>query len=161
MRVKTTNAKERYKRVRDEISVRGYTPNEDRLKYLESLEETPQKVRLRDILYSYLFRAYYFALDTYWDIHGILTIGFPHRQSYSLSTYASKYTLKRLKVLRRNLHSHPDAMTFEEWQDTLDKIIWAMDFYEFDDNFLCGPDDWEKMQEGFELFGKHFVYLWD
>jgi len=145
--------------------------------------------------------------------------GFPLRESWNFHGFCSKWSLPRLKYLRKNLHGHPCNMmsemddqmatrqlffgfvenvpvnktAHEKWEEILDKIIWSMEHEDDDVEPIYPPNydlrqrvieitdrgvkfepmddrksDWEpvweherRVQEGYELFGKHFLGLWD
>lgn len=69
--------------------------------------------------------------------------------------------------------SHPSEITFEEWEEVIDKMIFSFytisnDWFFEDKFFREGKfydkeyDEYqEKIQEGLNLFGKWFRALWD
>ena len=65
--------------------------------------------------------------------------------------------LKQFKALD---HSYPANLTKEEWEEIQNKMIYAFEhkLIEFDDT---DPNSYDKMQEGFELFGAYYQGLWD
>ncbi len=81
---------------------------------------------------------------------------------FNLDYHLAKIILPHLKEFRKNPFSYPAHFnSHEEWEEILDKMIWAFDDFVNGDDF---PADYEeqyrKQQEGFELFGKHFRSLW-
>jgi len=68
-----------------------------------------------------------------------------------------------LVQLKETTHGYPVDLTEQEWDDILDKMIWAFE--------QKNRDDWEddkgikahqeRMTNGFKLFGKYFESLWD
>lgn len=65
-----------------------------------------------------------------------------------------------LKELRNNLYSHPNTMTFEEWEQILDEMICLLDNMSW-----SMSNEYEikikNKNRFFELFSKHFYDLWD
>jgi hypothetical protein len=99
------------------------------------------------------------------------TRGYSDIEVWNLNTYVAKYTLPRSKEYRRDLSGYPasqndpDADTFEAWQKTVDKMIFALDAvaHEFDSDAGHDKlhDNQAEVREGLELFGKWFQNLWD
>lgn len=86
--------------------------------------------------------------------------GFDYRDTWNLDYHIAKYTLPRLKYLRKNLHGYHPDMTMKEWKKTIDKMIYALD-KEIEDSYKYSESVEKKIQEGVELFGKYFRHLWD
>lgn len=87
-----------------------------------------------------------------------LTRGFDDSETWSLSGTIAVFALPRLKRLRE-LHScHPTNMTMEEWDATLDDMIYAMDICAAED--VGGDCDWDRVQRGLDAFGSKFRELW-
>lgn len=97
--------------------------------------------------------------------------------------YSADYTLSLiihpvLLKLKEMNKGHPADLTANEWDEILDKMIYAFEIKSifFDsidaceehcnDNIMCDEckqcttEVQEKMQEGFELFGKYYEDLW-
>ena len=91
--------------------------------------------------------------------------GYSDLEVWGFYTYAAKYSLPRLKAMRKDLHGHPMDMSITEWETILDTIIYAMESIvkdEFGDvDGVKYVVDWEEVQEGCELLGKYFTHLWD
>lgn len=120
--------------------------------------------------------------------------GFKQSDTWNLDFAMAKWILPRLKYHRNSMHGWPQkdgdpyCETFEDWQKTIDKMIWSFEdliaegtheewykqfeletehFNEiFKQNFK--DVDYEKMsrhylrrQEGLELFGKFLQNLWN
>ena len=76
------------------------------------------------------------------------TTGFPHRESWDFYSFHAKYCLKRLKYLREHLNGHPAEITFEQWQEILDKIIWSFEHAEDDFHEACiFPENYDDRSE--------------
>lgn len=97
-------------------------------------------------------RIYYRLISVFQDIKTFMKAkwfylfnGFDYRDTWSLDHSLSRWILPRLKYLRKNLQSHPDDMTFEKWQEILDKMIFAFDFVfnesKYDEE--CYPKDFD------------------
>lgn len=90
--------------------------------------------------------------------------GFDDRDTWSLFTTISVFVLPRLKRFRSVAAGYPSDLTQEEWNGLLDKMIFAMDFLANEDEINLKRDvpieEYRKVQEGCELFGKWFRDLW-
>ena len=94
--------------------------------------------------------------------------GYADIEVWGLDIAIAKFALPRLRALR-NLPpmGHPISVTYEEWLETLDKIIYAMDFIVRDDSGKMEDEEYldeenhHRVQEGLELFGKFYQQLWD
>lgn len=99
-----------------------------------------------------------------WDVYSV---------DYSLSLIIYPILVK----LRNINKGHPARLTEQEWNDILDKMIYAFEikskcFDSFDacealcDDLYsepctkCMDETEEKMKQGFELFGKYYGDLW-
>lgn len=99
--------------------------------------------------------------------------GFDDTECWNLDEGILRYALPRIKRLKEIQHGFPcEFKTIEEWNDILDKIIWSFEehlkyYRDSDTSGTCFTDTIEteelnrKVQEGFELFGKHLRNLWD
>jgi len=67
--------------------------------------------------------------------------------------------MKKFQELRCG---HPASMTEEGWEEIIDKIIYALERFGNDDWWLSDLSDEEyaKVEEGMELFGKYLTTLW-
>ncbi len=84
---------------------------------------------------------------------------------YSLYYYLGKRILPGLKVFRKNSPGNPmyffgedKQMNHKDWLDILDKMIYAFEAIEMDNN--CEKIDHKKQGEGFVLFGQYYRDLW-
>ena len=48
-----------------------------------------------------------------------------------------------------------------KWNDILDKMIYAFGRIKEDNSLDISKDEWEKIQEGLDLFAEHYTSLWD
>lgn len=105
-----------------------------------------------------------------------ITRGWDDSDTWSLDYTIAKFALPRLKRFQELNNGWPDKdfMTFEKWNEAIDKMIWS--FEQICNNF-DGLDMWDdtiskednykkikefddKVQEGLNLFGKYFRALW-
>ena len=126
----------------------------------------------------------------------LCTRGWSDRDLWSLDYTIAKFALPRLIELKKQMHGVPNSMfptlpegeyeyskeqteqSITEWNETLEEIIFAMDFVANCREYDYHPKkDWperptkedyaellaveKRVQEGFILFGTHFRSLWD
>jgi len=94
--------------------------------------------------------------------------GYSIRELWSLDYTLAEYILPRLIQFKENNNmSYPCAFKdSEEWHKVIDEMIWSFDFIVNDRDLECkgGKDiikSYKKVQKGLNLFGKHFMHLWD
>jgi hypothetical protein len=52
-------------------------------------------------------------------------------------------------------------MTWEQWNECLDEMIWALEVVSKQEHSMPGNDvDMERLERGCELFGRHLTKLW-
>lgn len=84
---------------------------------------------------------------------------------FNLDYYLARKILKPLKAFRGSLEvsggGYPvETKSMEEWLGILDKMIFSFQ-NEVDGNDNLGDTEkYQKVQEGFELFGKYYQNLW-
>lgn len=85
----------------------------------------------------------------------------------SHDVYSLYYTLSKiihpalLKFKEENI-GYPSGLTEESWNEILDNMIWSFSqISEEYDSLDNPPEYYEKLQSGFELFGKYFNNLWN
>ena len=82
--------------------------------------------------------------------------GFDNSELWSLDMTIIEFTLPRLKAFRDYTKSFPiddDIKSFQDWQATIDKMIYGMEKYI--------DDSWDtEAVEGIDLFLKYFRHLW-
>ena len=88
------------------------------------------------------------------------TEGFDESETWNLSTTIAKFVLPRLKCFRECHFDHPYGITFDEWNEILDKMIYAMNYAANEHNTTEENIAFSKVKEGLELFGKYFLHLW-
>ena len=83
--------------------------------------------------------------------------------TWNLDTSLSSLILPRLKRFKVLTNGWPDNhfKTMEEWEEAIDKMIYSFTFYSEEKQYDCyDTKEWEKVQEGLDLFGKCFSSLW-
>jgi len=82
-----------------------------------------------------------------------------------LCDHLAPLILPRLQRFRKVVYSHPADMTFEEWEEKLDKMLFSFQFVVDRRGDDVGADDestatHSQVEEGFQLFGAYFRHLW-
>jgi len=89
--------------------------------------------------------------------------GFNYDDLYNLDCTICELIAPRLKQFKAQSPGTPYDMTREEWEENLDKMIWAFENYQYD---YWEKDEEQKtiieskINEGLDLFRKHFQNLW-
>lgn len=88
------------------------------------------------------------------------TRGFDDGETWSLDYSLAKLIHPRL--VRFKLCYLNTCETDKEYQDKLDKMIEAFRFLESEERWSCSPNKakWQEVQEGLDLFAKHYTGLW-
>lgn len=89
-----------------------------------------------------------------------LTRSFDDSETWSLDYSLSKIILPRLKRFKELKNGTPYHVSEEEWQSNLDKMIAFFEFASSEERWNAAPDEYEKYNEGIDLFAKHFYDLW-
>lgn len=93
-----------------------------------------------------------------------VTRGYDDPSWWNLNNHVVESALKPLKHLRKENNGHPMVHTTKEWNKILDEIIWSFETFlkdDFDYSKKKWRKDYDRMQKGFELFGKYLLNLWD
>ena len=85
-------------------------------------------------------------------------LGFDATETWNLDNSIAQFTLPRLKYFRKHLNGYPSDLSLPEWKVVLDKMIFAFENL-IEDNLDI--ENTKKVKEGFKLFGKYFMNLWD
>lgn len=89
--------------------------------------------------------------------------------TFGLCHFLAPRILRPLKRFKKHLErggGYPADITWEEWHKEINEMIWAFEYLvdgeDFSEpyNFEKDKADGERMQKGFELFGKRFRDLW-
>lgn len=90
--------------------------------------------------------------------------GWDDSETWSLDYKLSEYILPRLKRFREIGAgvSHPCSLEAEEWEQAVDDMIYAheMNLVDAFTGESWDSIDWDRVQRGFELFGKYYRDLW-
>ena len=91
----------------------------------------------------------------------LATRGFDDSDWWGLDMTIAKFTLPRLQAFKEGAMSFPSSMTSEEWNEILAKMITSFEII-LDSERWPAPskEDAQLVQEGCEMFGKHFTNLW-
>lgn len=73
----------------------------------------------------------------------LLRYGFEFKECWNFDYSLAKWTVPRLKHLRKNLNGHPIELTLEQWEEILDKIIFSFEYILNEDKYHdeCYPKD--------------------
>lgn len=99
--------------------------------------------------------------DNRWDEYKEqrLERGFDNSETWSLYSAISKFIEPRLRVFKE-IHGgypgYPGDMTEDEWNEILDKMIKAFEYINKDE----AHEHQTEVNEGLDLFRKHFFGLW-
>ena len=95
--------------------------------------------------------------------------GFSDSETWSLFSVVAEFILPRLKRLKEIKGGYPANLTNAEWDEILNKMIFAFEWSLTDgnmtDEYMAMTDEerddsWEKYKEGMELFAEYFMGLW-
>lgn len=92
--------------------------------------------------------------------------GWDDADTWSLDMTIAKFALPRLKRFKEINDGYPYGLTIEEWNEILNKMIYALEFCADEGQFDLVEDaeerknNWKRVEEGLELFGKYFRSLW-
>lgn len=96
-----------------------------------------------------------------------LTRGWSDKETWNLEYEIAKFALPRLKRFKEVTNGYPGDLSEELWDEILDKMIFSLEYItkEFDleltdISVTQMKEDSKKVQEGLDLFGKHFWHLW-
>lgn len=95
-------------------------------------------------------------------IYQKLTRGWSDDETWSLDYSLAKLIAPRLKRFKQIICGHPHNMEEKEWHQDLDKMIAAFEFLGSEDRWSFDLDQKKmlEVQEGIDLFAKHYVGLW-
>ena len=111
-------------------------------------------------------RMFRWLKDMWWACVYILQKarrGYSDYEVFELGSCVREWALPRLKAYRAGLDGNPASITYEEWEHILDEMIWAFQRVHDDENdgpYLT-PGEYDRVQEGHELFGKWLQALWN
>lgn len=88
------------------------------------------------------------------------TRGWDDATVWSLDGTIAAFILPRLKRFKEINKCYPPDLTPEKWNEILDKMILAMEFYSSENRFASNKESYEKADEGIKLFAEWFIHLW-
>jgi hypothetical protein len=94
------------------------------------------------------------------------TRGWDDSDLWSLDCTISEFIIPRLKLFRDTLSGYPGEMTMEEWEETIDDMIFAFE-YVVDEKNRWEPMSEEYMRKfhryerGMRAFSDNFMALWN
>lgn len=96
--------------------------------------------------------------------------GFSLTETWNLNVVIAKFILPRLICFREENRGYPSFLeTPERWDEILDKMIFAFDWFMDHENLIEKYNRlsekeqtklWKQYEEGMQLFAKHFMELW-
>lgn len=87
--------------------------------------------------------------------------GFDDRETWDLFTVISHFVYPRLVRFKECNDGYPGTMTYEQWNEILDKMILAFkNIIVYNSAFECTDEINAEIAEGLELFAKNFRRLW-
>jgi len=85
--------------------------------------------------------------------------GFDDTETWNLYVTIAGFVVPRLKRFKEVTMGYPASMTEKEWNESLDKMIFAFETMLNEDGDIDCCDN-EKVEEGLSLFAKHYLHLW-
>ncbi len=85
-------------------------------------------------------------------------------ETWNLDFTLSHLILPRLEIFRDNLHGYPSNLkSMKEWKKILNKMIYSFksSINDYENLESDSKKEFKKIQEGFDLFGKYYMNLWD
>ncbi len=90
-----------------------------------------------------------------------LTRGWDDSETWSIDYSVSKLIAPRLKRFKELTCGVPYGTSETEWHEQLDKMIAAFEFLGSEERWECmDKNKWNEVQEGIDLFSKHYINLW-
>jgi len=95
--------------------------------------------------------------------------GFSDSETWCLCAVVAEFILPRLKKFREITIAHLADCSMEEWQEKIDKMIFAFEWtikdIDMTEDYLSLSAEekdinWTKHKEGIDLFAEHFMGLW-
>lgn len=88
--------------------------------------------------------------------------GFDDSETWSLYSTIAQFIYPRLKRYKEVNNGTPMGLTENEWNDILDKMIFSFESIVNDtiDFTIDEKENYNKFEEGINLFAKYFLQLW-
>ena len=87
----------------------------------------------------------------------------PHSDTYNLDMTIAQFVLPRLELFKNLTDCYPDrdgCHSYEEWMNILDKMIKAFSIISKSAGITRNRDEIQILEEGLDLFRKHYLDLW-
>lgn len=86
--------------------------------------------------------------------------GFDDSETWSLDHSLAQWIVPRLKRFRGITVGYPGHLSEQEWDVILLKMIAAFEFAASEERWMASHTEYQKHQDGIDLFAKHFWALW-
>lgn len=92
----------------------------------------------------------------------IWTKGWCDCDVYDVGDTIAQYAYPRLIRFREKTISFPPEMTYEEWMEKIDKMIYSFGLLANDEfgDWQENVEDMKKFKDGMDLFSKYYLDLW-
>lgn len=91
-----------------------------------------------------------------------LTRGWSDADTWNLDVTMARFIHPRLVRFKELNNGYPGDITWEEWNEILDDMIYAMEICSDDDftKYMGDNEVWERVERGTEYLGEYFRALW-
>lgn len=88
--------------------------------------------------------------------------GFDDSETWSLDCILAKHILPRLKRFKQVNIAYPTDLSFVQWNEYLDEMIYAFEYYASEKiyQFDFKPEEYQRVQQGLKLFSQYYGGLW-
>ena len=87
--------------------------------------------------------------------------GWDDAETWNIDSTVATFILPRLKRFAQLRIGHPSEISDAQWTKIIDQIIWSMEYISNENHYIItDKKDCKKLQDGLNLFGKWFLYLW-
>ena len=87
--------------------------------------------------------------------------GFDDTETWSLTDTISNFTIPRLKRFKEVSDCYPSNISFDEWNEILNKIILSFELISRNEgDRIWSSEESKQIDEGLDLFREWFMFLW-
>lgn len=90
--------------------------------------------------------------------------GFSDSETWGLDSVIAEFIIPRLERFKEVQGGYPAGLTEQAWDAIVDKMIFAFEFHQMRDDWSHNKPgfdaEYEKYEEGLQLFAKWFSHLW-
>jgi hypothetical protein len=87
--------------------------------------------------------------------------GWDDSETWALDGSLAQIIAPRLKRFKQVNNCHPDEFTEEEWDATIDKMIFAFEWASSEKKYnWIDTEEFKRVEEGIALFAKYYFHLW-